>query len=31
MDNVKPLPMPDLSIAEKDPEIHALIQAEKDR
>lgn len=31
MDNVKPLPMPDLSMAEKDPEIYALIQAEKDR
>mmetsp|Transcript_14278 Transcript_14278/g.24290 ORF Transcript_14278/g.24290 Transcript_14278/m.24290 type:complete len:234 (+) Transcript_14278:29-730(+) len=31
MQTDKPLPMPDLALKEKDPEMYALIQAEKDR
>lgn len=31
MDTIKPLPMPDLTMAEKDDEIYQLVQKEKDR
>jgi hypothetical protein len=31
MEGTKPLPMPDLSLDEKDPEIANLIKLEKDR